>query len=54
MIIHYIININLQNGTKGYDMSFDYKMIEGERYDFTYGIGMEEFFLWINLNSFPN
>ena len=50
MIIHYIININLQNGTKEYDMSYDYMMIEGERYDFPYGIGMEDFsyeWIWI-------
>ena len=49
---HYIVNIN--GITKEYDTPYHYMMIDGERYDFPYGIGMENFFFWMNMNSFQD
>ena len=48
---HYIVNIN--GITKEYDRPYHYMMIDGERYYFPYGIGMEEFFLLNEYEFFP-
>ena len=49
---HYTINTN--ETIKEYDMPYHYMMIDGERYDFPYGIGMKEFFLMNEYEFFPN